>query len=567
MGEPALAAIGVGSLLAGKYMLEKRLGAGGMGEVYQAQNVLIGRQVAIKVLKAEHAQNTEIVTRFMREAKAANLVRHPNVVDVLDVGQDENGTPFIVQELLEGEDLANRVTEVGGRVQLDVALRILLPVIDAVAFGHSKGVVHRDLKPENVFLAKIDGKVVPKLLDFGISQIKGSPGDKRMTATGIAMGTPVYMSPEQVQGHPIDARTDVWALGIIIHELLSGNLPFPADSQAGLFVQICTAPPVRIIEAAPHLPQELDTIVARCLKKPREERYNDAAELAVDLRKLWEALYAPPDGRPSGNHPPAKPARVDPEGAFGNTVRPAEVGVQISPPLSGNHAAGAKTDRSADTLAMPDLTSAPKAVPQPSHAVPDLAVPDLLVPMRVSATVKAAPAAAPVSVRAIPPPATAASQAIGSTIGGGFDDDDDAAAISGLKLDDLHRPPPSRAANHGAHARTGMRSLMPPAESLDMRSLLTALGLLVAVGLGMAGLRYLYEFLAVGPKVGAMLGDTKIDSGLQVTGGVIVAILGMVLVPKSYRSMREAPAAGIALSIVVALCFFLGFQLTVHAFD
>src|SRR5271165_377760 len=159
-----------GELLGGKYLLEERLGSGGMGDVWRAKHVALEREVAIKVLRWEHADNPDIAARFLKEARTANLVRHPNVVDVLDVGQDDEGAPFLVQELLVGQDLGRYATDKGGSLPVDEALRILLPVIDAVAFAHAKGVVHRDLKPENVFLAREGSKLVPKLLDFGISQ-------------------------------------------------------------------------------------------------------------------------------------------------------------------------------------------------------------------------------------------------------------------------------------------------------------------------------------------------------------------------------------------------------------
>jgi serine/threonine-protein kinase len=167
-----------GELLGAKYVLVQMLGAGGMGEVWRAMHVDMGREVAVKVLREEHAENAEIAERFLREARTANLVRHPNVVDVLDVGRDDRGAPFLVQELLDGEDLARHIAGQGGRLALEPALAILLPVVDAVAFAHAKGVVHRDLKPENVFLARQGGSVVPKLLDFGISHVLAGNGPR-----------------------------------------------------------------------------------------------------------------------------------------------------------------------------------------------------------------------------------------------------------------------------------------------------------------------------------------------------------------------------------------------------
>lgn len=277
-----------GEHLAEKYLLGKRLGAGGMGEVYRAQNTLIGRTVAIKVLRREHAEDKEVVGRFLREARAANIVRHPNVVDVLDIGQDSTGTPFIVQELLEGEDLSEHVAGAGGRLPVVEVIRILVPVVEAVALGHAKGVIHRDLKPDNVFLARQAGKIVPKLLDFGISQIALAAGELRLTAASFSMGTPAYMSPEHIQGTHLDAGTDVWAIGIMLHELVSGKLPFRGETPASLFVQVCTEDAIPLSEAAPHAPPEFARIVARCLRRDRTQRYANAGELANDLRAIGD---------------------------------------------------------------------------------------------------------------------------------------------------------------------------------------------------------------------------------------------------------------------------------------
>lgn len=293
-----------GELVAGKYRLEKLLGSGGVGVVYKAQNTLIGRTVALKLLRPEHAFNEVIVGRFMREARAANIVRHPNVVDVLDIGQDDKGVPFIVQELLEGEDLGRYIKkQPGGHLGVEAALDLLIPVIEAVGLAHSRGIVHRDLKPENVFLSRVQGKLVPKLLDFGISHMRPAPGEVRMTATGVTLGTPAFMSPEQIEGTiEIDARTDVWALGVILYEVLAGRLPFEGDTHATLFVQIVWVDPKPLDIAAPHVPHALAQVVARCLRRDPDARYPTAAELARDLIRVrsGEALDASDSGWNAG---------------------------------------------------------------------------------------------------------------------------------------------------------------------------------------------------------------------------------------------------------------------------
>ena len=216
-------------MLASKYLLEELIGSGGMGDVYRALNTVIGRAVAVKVLRAEHAENAQVVERFLREARAANLVRHPNVVDVLDVGNEPGRAPFIVQELLEGEDLAQLVERRGGKLPLAEVVDLLGPVIDAVAEAHARGVIHRDIKPENVFLSRSARGLVPKLLDFGISKVRAS--DLRATEAGVMLGTPGYMPPEQVRGaRDADPRSDVWALGVMLFELIAGRMPFEAPT-------------------------------------------------------------------------------------------------------------------------------------------------------------------------------------------------------------------------------------------------------------------------------------------------------------------------------------------------
>jgi len=335
-----VAPVSEGDVLDGKYTLEALLGAGAMGEVWRARNLAFGRVVAIKLLRIEHARDPDVVARFLREARAANLVRHMNVVDVIDVGKDQSGRPFLVQELLEGKDLGAHLSEVGHGLPMGDAMQILLPVVEAVAFAHGKGVVHRDLKPENVFLARTESGVVPKLLDFGLSHVV-SEGAARMTATGVAMGTPAYMSPEQIKGaRDVDVRTDIWALGVMIHEVLSGDLPFKGETVADQFVQVATSDPTPLAVAAPHAPSAMARIVAKCLRRSPAQRYPDAGTLLLDLRAVAgdtkpEMAVAPSSASLARKaavtadpapHPPSDSDRLGPRTA------PLELSVERPPP-------------------------------------------------------------------------------------------------------------------------------------------------------------------------------------------------------------------------------------------
>ncbi len=288
----------VGEVLASKYRLEAVLGSGGMGEVYRAVNLDVGRAVAIKLLRPELAMSPSVVERFLREARAANLVRHPNVVDVLDVGREANGTPFIVQELLEGEDLAHFIDRRGGKLPLNEVIDILGPVIDAVGEAHAQGVIHRDIKPDNVFLAKVKLTIVPKLLDFGISKV--SAPDQLVTEIGVMMGTPAYMPPEQVEGtRAADPRSDVWALGVMLFELIAGRMPFEAPTAPALFYAIAHDDAPTLLEVGANVPPSVSQVVARCLRRLPEDRYPSAAELGRDLRHIANGTDLEPTSKRS----------------------------------------------------------------------------------------------------------------------------------------------------------------------------------------------------------------------------------------------------------------------------
>src|SRR5579859_2519543 len=266
-----------GDVVAGKYRVDRPLGAGGMGVVVAATQVELDRPVAIKVLLPAAAKDPEIVARFSREARAAAKIRSEHVARVLDVGSLPSGLPFMVMEYLEGEDLARRLAQQTCLPLPEIA-QYLLEACEALAEAHAAGIVHRDLKPANLFLAtRPDRSRIVKLLDFGISKSPvGAAG--RITSTQAVMGSPVYMSPEQlVAAKNGDARSDVWSLGVVLYEGLAGVPPFDAESMPQVVTRILHTTAPRLAEARPDLPPAVDAIVARCLEREPGARFGDVA--------------------------------------------------------------------------------------------------------------------------------------------------------------------------------------------------------------------------------------------------------------------------------------------------
>ena len=262
-----------------------------MATVFAAVNTWTGRPVAIKMLRAEQAQSRVIVERFWREARATAKLRHPNLIDVLDVGVDaKTRQPFIVQEFLNGETLEHH-TFATSEHHLTPArtLKLLLPVMEALDACHRIGVIHRDVKPSNIFLARAeDGTITPKLLDFGIARLLVSDG-RSYTQTGDAIGTPMYMSPEQARGElDIDVRVDVWAMGVTLFETLSGRMPFEGSNAHVVLAQVLASPAPPIRDVAPDIPSDLALVVDRALAHDRRHRTASMREL-IDALKRCEA--------------------------------------------------------------------------------------------------------------------------------------------------------------------------------------------------------------------------------------------------------------------------------------
>ena len=275
----------VGALVAGKYRLRQRLGGGGMGEVFLATHELAGRDVALKLLRHDYAGDADLTRRFFQEAQAVNKIRHPNIVDVFDAGIADEG-PYVAMEYLEGASLAQALSRVG-RVNLPTALAVVMPMLAALEGAHRHGIVHRDLKPENVYLAVVGDDVRVKLLDFGIAKVLDQPGTSPRTNTGVIFGTPDYLSPEQASGEgSLDGRSDVFAVGTVLFELLTGKRPFEAQTAVATAYRIVHAPAPTLASMGVGIPERVQEILDTALMKGPEDRYQTAEAFADALAPL-----------------------------------------------------------------------------------------------------------------------------------------------------------------------------------------------------------------------------------------------------------------------------------------
>jgi len=289
----------MGQLLSGRYRVIRALGEGGMGKVYLAEHEAIEKRIALKVLHREYSANADVVERFKQEAISASRIKHPNVIDVFDFGQIEDGSCFIAMELLEGEDLGDALQKVGA-FDPEQAIRIILQVSRALGAAHARGVVHRDLKPENVFLQNTpEGEQIVKIVDFGIAQLRKTEEvdevqerKRRLTKTGMIFGTPEYMAPEQARGQAIDQRSDIYAAACILYELLSGSVPFSGPS----FLEVLNhhvltpVPPLRQQNPEVNVSTELEIVVLKGLAKQPADRF-------ATMKEFAEALVQTPEGR------------------------------------------------------------------------------------------------------------------------------------------------------------------------------------------------------------------------------------------------------------------------------
>ena len=361
-----------GAVIANRYAIVRTIGTGGMGEVFQARRVSDGVMVAIKILREELVKDRESVARFHREARAASSLRSDNAARILDFGELPNRQPYLVMEYLDGHDLMTEI-DTRGRMPLEEAAHYVAQACNAMIEAHALGIVHRDLKPPNLFLANEAGGRKVKVLDFGISKITSSY-DGTVTSTQMSFGSPLYMSPEQIRSTKgVDARSDVWSLGVILYECVIGEPPFVAETPGALAVVISIEPHVPPSQKLPGLPPSFDDVIAGALQKDPKKRFQSVHDL---LRAIQEFLpregYAPERAPDRPHSLPSITGVGDPGGVGFVTTAPATT------------PAGAKP---AATLAIPPrITLGPATTDPPVHSGPrqdriGLIVAALMIPL------------------------------------------------------------------------------------------------------------------------------------------------------------------------------------------
>jgi eukaryotic-like serine/threonine-protein kinase len=392
-----------GQIYAGRYRVVRKLGDGAMGAVYEAENVLIRRNVAIKVLHPHVAERHDALRRFEREAQAAGRIGSPHIVEVLDMGQIEGGARFLVMELLEGVTLAQRIRD-AGRLPPEEAAGLVMQLLAGLGAAHAADIVHRDLKPANVFLVGRGGGDYVKILDFGVSKFAVAGDDMGMTGAGSVLGTPLYMSPEQAKGaRHVDHRSDLYAVGVLLYECVTGKVPFEAETFNELIFRIVLEAPPPIESVVPDLDPAFVAIVHKAMAREVGERYQTAREMHDALAHwlaperagvgldtssalLWAAAPSRSRGRKSGERALVLGLLVT---LLLGAVTIFSMGETHSPPVA----------------VRPPHTDLPSATGRPrGAAAPTLqpAPPPPVVPPPVSASASASAAAAPASSSAQP---------------------------------------------------------------------------------------------------------------------------------------------------------------------
>ncbi|HKP84476.1 MAG TPA: protein kinase [Blastocatellia bacterium] len=273
----------ISTVLDDKYLIEERLGSGGMCNVYRARHVAMDKELAIKVLKPELAADAAIAQRFEQEARAASRVRHPHAINVTDYGIGASNTPYLVMELVEGKTIRELISEYGP-LSVERTADILRQTCAALEVAHSVGVIHRDIKPDNIIISQVDGRDWVEVLDFGVAKIQEDMNRRAdLTGANHIIGTPRYMSPEQCEEKPVDSRSDIYSLGVVVYEMLAGEAPFDGDSSTQLLMAHASQPPPHLSWKRPDIPPEIEATVMRALEKNPDRRQQSAAEFAREF--------------------------------------------------------------------------------------------------------------------------------------------------------------------------------------------------------------------------------------------------------------------------------------------
>jgi len=361
-----------GTVLRGKYRVERTLGEGGMGIVLLATHLKLDQRVALKVLAASVEQRAHVHARFAREARAAAKLRNEHVVRVLDVDETEDGTPFLVMELLTGFDL-DAMLRRDGPMNAGRAADYVLQACEGIAEAHAVGIVHRDLKPANLFIARTDeGQELLKVLDFGIAKAIESDDELSLTKASGVVGSPFYMSPEQLKGAPgVDARTDIWALGVVLYQLVTGRLPFTATNATSLAAVIASEPPTPLVSVLPDVPSSFADAVDLCLRKNPAERFPSVVELARALAVLAPGAHGSADRVSRVSRVAAarklslaatQPEESDPVSSTATGSARASQPARVTAELTDAPPIGQRTDYGSEVVQTPS-----GARPRPSH--------------------------------------------------------------------------------------------------------------------------------------------------------------------------------------------------------
>jgi eukaryotic-like serine/threonine-protein kinase len=311
----------VGQVIADRYHIQKKLGEGGMGQVYLAEHVKMGRRCAIKIMSPAMMKDPDAISRFNREAANASRIGHPNVCAIYDFGETPEGLIYLAMEFIEGQSL-NAILDEAGTLPLARAASIITQCADALQVAHDLEIVHRDLKPDNIMVITSRGRDTVKVVDFGIAKAVGDAGgSQKVTKTGFVVGTPEYMSPEQLAGDPVDGRSDLYSLALVFYRMLTGGSPFPADSQQETMIKRLTDDPLPLASARPDVrfPPQLQRVMDRALARTPQDRYASAAEFARDTRAVANTVTGPVDVE-AGTQQLARRAKEGPSSATSGAV-------------------------------------------------------------------------------------------------------------------------------------------------------------------------------------------------------------------------------------------------------